>query len=706
MTEEAAAKIVADEERRPSIERMANPKTVAVVGVSDKSMFADTVVRSLRGETEFIFVHPAVESAFGQRTYPSLREVGRPVDVVFSAVAAEQTLDVVEQAVELGAGGLVTVAGGFAELGEVGDRLQRRMRELARAGNLPIVGPNGIGMINVPRKLDLTILPDFKRRVGGLSVASQSGAMIEAMAASSWRAGGAGLNILFSAGNEAVTDLADYLDFFVTDPGTRVIALILEKIRRPAAFFNAAQRCLEAGKPIVAIKLGRSERSQRLATSHTGTLTGDAWVYDVAFKQAGILLAEDVDDLVDRVQFFEQLPRRRWTPLRGLAVITGTGGVAQLASDLAEAEPFDLPEVERLKPFVAENIPGCIIPNPLDVTGFIIRVPGLWEKIVTEYASAPEFDAVLWTSQHADWDVQPYVSMADSFCEVAKNFDKAIVIAPLAGNGGQWLDKYREDGIGVGNGLRGCMRGFAAMTQFMRTRTTARVASATEISPITQPSCDFVDVPEGRMLPFAATMELLQSAGIVVADYHLVRPGQSVTAPRFPGPYVVKLADVAHRTEHDAVRVRVDAGMLGATVNELRAIAAADALPELIAIQPMIKGHGEVFLGLQAATELGPVVAFGLGGVLVEVLKRVGGRMAPMTAEDARELLAEFDDTGFLDGFRGAASWNRATLVETLVAAGNLAAGGRDWIDSFDVNPMIVTDQGPVAVDGLCFIRA
>lgn len=694
---------IADSER-PSLDRVANPKTIAVVGVSETSPFAGPVKASLASEAEFFFIHPKADSVFGYPTFPDLRALGRPVDAVYSAVGAERTVDVVEAAADIGAGGVVTIAGGFAELGEKGLPLQAKMLEAARRGHLPVVGPNGVGMINAPKELNLTMLPRFERRSGGLSAAMHSGAMIEAIGASAWRAGGVGLNIMFSAGNEAVTDLADYLDFFARDEATKVVALAIEKIRRPAAFFDAARRCLEADKPIIALKLGRSARAQRMAASHTGTLTGDTWVYDVAFRQAGIQLAYDIDDLVDRVQFLEQLPRRLWSPVRGLAVMTATGGFAQLSSDMGEQEAVDVPEVPRLEPFVRENIPGGTVANPLDATGFIGSIEGLWDKVLDAWIPSPEFDAYIWTSQHADWDLGGAAS-ADKFAEAMSKAGKTAVVAPLAGNGGQWLNKYRDIDIAVGNGLRGCFKGFKAMGDFVRLRKDLAVRPATEVSALPRPAVDTIAVAEGEMLPFAATMDLLAAAGIPTSPYHLIAAGAEVTTPAFDGPYVVKLADVAHRTEHNAVRVGVTVDGLEATVSDLRRIADADGLPPLVAVQPMVKGHGEAFVGIQGSSELGPVVAFGLGGIFVELLKRIGGRMAPMSPQDAIDLVAEFDDTGVLDGFRGAKAWDRAAIAKTLVAASRLAAGGRDWIDSIDVNPMIVTDDGPVAVDGLCLVK-
>jgi acyl-CoA synthetase (NDP forming) len=688
---------------RPSLDRVLNPKTVAIVGITESSGFADSARRSLQSDAEVVFVHPRAEQVFGRPTYRDLASIPQSVDAVLSCVSADRTVGIVHDAGRIGAGGVVAVAGGYAELGGEGFRLQEEMAAHARAAGMPIIGPNGVGLMNVPRGLDLCILVDFPRRSGGLSLVMHSGAMIAALGASAWRAGGIGLNLLISAGNEAVTDMADYLDYLAGDDATRVIGLAVEKIRRPDAFFAAAARCREAGKPIVALKVGRSERSQRMAASHTGTLTGDAWIYDVAFAQAGIFPARDIDDMVDRLQFLEQLPPERWTPVRGLAILTGTGGFAQLAGDLAEEEGISVPEAPRLREFSGAIVPGCIVPNPLDVTGFINGSDDRWDRIVGEYADAPEFDTYLFASQHADWDRGE--RMSEPYIAAARASEKAFVIAPLAGIAGDYLDEYRNDGVAVGNGLRGSLRGIATMGRFLSTRSGVRVAPADSMPRIDRPPAELIPVAEGRMLPFAATMDLLTSAGIPVAPHHLIGPDDRPSPPSFDGPYVVKLADVAHRTERGAVRIGVPPDGVVRAVDDLRAVAAAEDLPAGVVVQPLVDGHGEAFVGLRGASELGPVVIFGLGGVFVEVLKRVGGRMAPMSDDDADELVAEFDDLGVVEGFRGAPAWDRHALREVLTAAGQLAAGGRDWIDSIDINPLVVTATGLVAVDGLCLVR-
>lgn len=691
---------------RPSLRRVLQPKSVAVVGASDSSTLSQTVASVFETDLEAYVVNPKHSTVFGQTTFPSLSAIGKPVDVVFSLMAAANTAALAEEAADLDVGGMVVVASGFAEVGGEGATLQHRLRAAALRGGFPVVGPNGVGYIDITRHCEMTFLPRFDRRAGGLSVVAHSGALLEAVAASSVRVGGVGLSMLISAGNEAVTDMADYLDFLVEHPDTKVIALALEKIRRPDAFFAAAARARRAGKPIIALKLGRTNRGRVMTQSHTGTVTGDAWVYDVAFRQAGIATAKDVDELVDRVQFLEQLPREKWTALYGLGVLTGTGGFATMTADLSQEEAIDIPDPPDLREWVQGLIPSLACSNPLDATGVILSNLDIWKQIVTTYSAHPELDALIFLSQFAAWDTRNR-RFSDCLAEASRKSSKPFLLSPLAGQAGQWMEEYRNEyGIALGNGLRGTVRGLQTMAGFMRTREDAAVQTPRSEPGLERPAGPLVDSEGEWMLPFESAMRLLVSAGIPAAPFHLVGPDEDPDVPEFGGPYIAKLADVAHRTEHGAVLKGVTAAGLGEAVETLRKIAAREGLSDAVVLQPQLVGHGEAFIGLTGATELGPMVAFGLGGVFVEVLNRVSGRLAPFGPADAIELLAEFDDLGVIDGLRGLQPWDRDQLVVTLCNAGRLIAGGRSWIRSMDLNPLIVTDRGLVAVDCVCLVTS
>lgn len=680
------------------LDRVLRPSSVALVGVTDHAVMAQTVRSVLDTDVRVHLVNPKHPEVFGRPTVPSLSAVGEPVDAVVSFLAAARTVELAEEAAGLDVGGLIVVAGGFSELGDQGGDLQRRLAAAAAEGGMAVVGPNGVGYIDVHRNLELTFLPRFGRRPGGVSVVAHSGALLEAFAAAAHRPGGAGLAKLVSAGNEAVTDVADYVAFLADDADTRVIVLGIEKVRRPKAFVAAVLRAHANGKPVVAMKLGRSERSRELARSHTGTVTQDSWIYDVAFRQLGIATAADVDELVDRVQILEQLPSERWSAVRGLAVLTGTGGFASLSADLAIEESVSVPEVPSLSEWVGTVVPGARVANPLDATGFILGDDSIWDAVVERYLATPELDSWVFLSQFAAWDTRSR-RFSDRFAAMAKATEGPVLVSPLAGLAADWVDEYRTDhGVAVGNGLRGTLRGLHAMGAFVRRGDDWGARIAEPVPPRPEPA-DWVTADGAEILRFDTAMGLLVDAGLTVAPFTVVEDGDPVVWPDGPGPFVVKLADLPHRTEHGAVRLGVAAADLGAAVDDLRTLAHQHGFPARVAIQEQVAGHGEAFLGLQARSELGPAVAFGLGGVFVEVLQRVSGCLAPATTADARRVVEEFADLGVLDGVRGRPPWDRDAVAALIVAAGDLVAAVAGWSGSIDLNPIIVSERGLTVVD-------
>jgi succinyl-CoA synthetase beta subunit len=241
------------------------------------------------------------------------------------------------------------------------------------------------------------------------------------------------------------------------------------------------------------------------------------------------------------------------------------------------------------------------------------------------------------------------------------------------------------------------------MARFMRGRDDACVPDPSAAGTIDEPD-GWIESEGSTILGFDPAMRLLRSVGIGVAQYEMYKATDDAERPpAFAGPYVVKLADVAHRTDHGAVRAGIGLDDLPAAVAHLRDLAESKQLPTDVVVQAMVAGHGEVFAGLVGQSELGPLVAFGVGGIFVEVVDRVGGRLAPIGEGDAQELLEEFTDLGVFTGFRGGRPWDRAELADLVIKLGRLVAGARRWLHEMDVNPLILTDGGPLAVDALCY---
>jgi acyl-CoA synthetase (NDP forming) len=681
------------------LDRLLKPRTIAMVGISDGSSFRDRISPTL-GNAEVFIVNPRYEKVLGRRTWASLAELRRPVDAVISFLPAERSTELVEQASSLDVGGVILIAVGFGEEGTAGKDLEARLVRAAAQSGMPVLGPNGVGFINVPREISLTLAARHKRRPGGISIISQSGATLSAVGLSAWRYPGCGLNLLISSGNEAVTDMADLLDYLVDDTGTKAIGLVMETIRRPREFFAAARRAVLAGKPVVAMKLGRSERTVRMAASHTGAITGDAWSYDVALRQAGVSLAYDPDEMVDRLALIEQLPRERWSEVRALGVITATGGIASLSSDLALAEGVEMPALDSFAEWLDAKAPETMVANPLDLA--TQRNP--WPAVVAKYATSAELDSLLWVHPLEPEDIEAgAIRFVDEFVRVARDVAKPCVITNITGPPREWITGHLAPGLAQGWGMRSTLRGLATLGSFVRYRNELSEPEP-ESATVGPPS---LLAPGSSCVSFAVTMALLADFGVPTAPFTIV-PAEQVMGDAdipFPGPYALKLADVPHRTELGAVRLNVDEQDLAGAADDLRALAKEHGVPGDIAVQPMLAGDGELLLGIANESGVGPIVVAGAGGIFAEVLGRPCGRVAPFGPAGARQLVEELADNKVMRGFRGGAAWDLGELARIVGALSRLASAGREWISSLDINPLMWGPAGYSAVDALLVIK-
>jgi acyl-CoA synthetase (NDP forming) len=699
-----------DQVSRPSLQRLLVPRSVAIVGASDK-------VSHLRGILEFMkdtdvavyLVNPTQAVVQDRKAYASLSAIGTPVDAVLSLVNAERTVSVVAEAAETMAGGVVIFAAGFREIGEQGIQLEREM--LAAAGTMPVIGPNCNGFTDFRRRVKISAHPPVSARAGSIGVVTHSGGMIGALALSGYDRA-VGFSHSISVGNEAMVDLVDCLEFLVDDPATKAICLVIEQIRRPDAFFEAVGRATRAGKPVIALKLARAERSQRIARSHTGSIAGDAWVYDAAFRQHGVIGVRSLSEMLDCAACFDQLPVEKWSAMDGLAVLTSSGGGASLSSDVFSDSSVNvpLPEFTSIQADLQELIPGVDVANPLDMTGFAVGNKETHKAVFSLYDDSTEADAVMLQWFVNDAAMPLGGTMLESFCELARRSAKPFIISTIDDSRlSDWAADRAEEGISVLRGLEASVRAVKTMRSFMKYREQTEVMrSNLERLPLRAPSeDDIVDSDVGPMLRFDAAMKLLESIGIRVARYQIIDAHASLDSldVSFSGPYVVKLADVPHRTEIGAVRVGVQGAAVRSAVDALRALADRLDLPREVVIQAQARIDGEAFIGIRAQTSIGPFVVCGVGGIFVEIFKKVAGARAPFNESDVDAMLAELDDTRVFEGARGATPWEREKFKAAVIAAGRLTQSAPQWLETIDINPLAFVEGEFIALDCLCTLR-
>lgn len=689
-----------------ALRRFFRPDSVAVVGASERQERSNNAVLSMRAAgMDLYFVNPNRAEAYGDRTYPDLASIGHPVDAVLSLVPAAAAVQAVADARAAAAGGVVVVAGGFSEEGLDGAELERRLR--AAGEGMPVLGPNCNGFVSPGNGARLSGVPRaLGFPVGSIGVVTHSGALLGALGlAASERA--VGYSSLVSTGNEMALDMADALHFLAEDDDTRCIALVIETIRDPERFFAAARHATDRGKPIVALKLGRSARGQEIATSHTGALAGEAWVYDAALRQYGVTLASDLVDLLDRLALVAQLSPERWTRLNGLAVAGLSGGMSALASDVCAQEGIDLPRLSGLTDAINAVLPARTTINPLDMTGFVMGNAEAISQVLDVVGGSDEVDAVVlqwFLDETAGASGSAFVEAA---VDAAKRLDKPVIIGSVEdSHPGDWARSLPAQGVAVGRGLRATARGLRTMGDFTRfSQRRAGESLPPPVPALRRPVAAPVETDAGLMLPFDAAMDVLSSAGVPVAPYVVIEADGQAGALPFAPPYVLKLADVPHRSDIGAVRTGVGPDDVASTLAELRRIAREHGAPARVAVQPQVQIDGEALVGIQGESDLGPLVVFGVGGIFVELLGKVSGRLAPLSGSDADDMLDDMADAGVFAGARGRRPWDRAELVELLTATGRLASGGRSWLRSMDVNPLALTDQGFVALDALCLVH-
>ncbi len=382
---------------REALRRLFEPKSIALIGASDRNIWTTQVATALeRGgyEGTLHLVNPRSPEALGRKTVASVQDVPEAVDLAYIMVPGAAALDVLDDAAAAGVTSGVLLTSGFAEAGEEGRARQAALVARAREHGMALIGPNTLGFFNAQRRVNMFPGSGFVNvDPGPIALVSQSGAL-GAIMLNSLEAYGIGLSLLASTGNEAIVSVADVIEYLVDDEGTRAIALFAESINRPQTLQRAAARALEAGKPIVALKIGRSEAGARAAAAHTGAVVGDDRVIDAVFRQAGIVRVESLEELVSTASLMVCTG-----PIRGprIGVVGVSGGACDIIADRAIEVGLELPTYtpetqEQLRATLAEY---ATVQNPLDVTGAVVNDPQMFKDAVTAVGNDPGIDAVV-----------------------------------------------------------------------------------------------------------------------------------------------------------------------------------------------------------------------------------------------------------------------------------------------------------------------
>lgn len=695
-----------------ALDKLLRPRSVAVVGASaDPAKTSGRPVAYLRkhGFQGSIYpVNPRASDIDGLRCYPDVRSLPQAPDVAIVVLGAERTQDAVRELAAIGTGAAIVLASGYAEAGEEGARRQHELREAA--GAMRILGPNTIGLVNLTDRITLSASGALELdalHAGPIGLVSQSGGILGALLSRA-AARGIGLSKLISTSNEADLDLADFVDALADDPATRVIALYVESIRHPARFRAAARKALEAGKPVVAFKIGRSESGARAAASHTGALAGADAMYDALFEDAGVIRAHAFSDLLD---IPAALAHERTLRGRRVAILTSTGGAGTLVADCLGLAGFELPPPDAATGAALRALqPGghaVLDRNPIDVTLAGLQ-PELLRGAIRIMLDSGGHDALV-VVVGSSGVAQPEL-MAGALKDTLAGAGKPVLayISPHAPRAAEVLGRY---GIPAFHTPEGVSAAMAAMWQVQgrgqQSRAQAPRAPLTAAAP----------VEESGSLDEAQAKALFARHGIPGVREIVVRTGEEAAqaAARLGPRVVLKLLsrEITHKSDVGGVAVGVAREDVPARLRQMADDVQrhAGSRPQAFLVQEMVTGAAELIVGLHR-DPLGSAILLGMGGVVAELVRDTtllmlpadGGGLAP---EQVLAGLRRLKTWPLLDGHRGRERADVPALVEAVVAFSRMAAALEDRLVEAEINPLFVRPlgQGVCAADGVAVLR-
>lgn len=698
----------------PAIEALLHPRSIAVIGATERRQYGGRFLANVlasRFDGPIVPVNPRRTTVMGLACVPSVRASPVPIDLAAIVIPAPAVPAALDDCRAHGVPAALVISAGFAEVGGDGERLQAAIAALAASDGPRVCGPNCLGVANVHAGLWLSanvLAPiDNRLRPGGVSVISQSGATAFGPILSLARDRGIGLRHVISSGNEADLTTADFIDYLVADRETSAIACVLEGLRDGAAFRRAIEGALAADKPVVVLKIGRSDSGTRAARSHTAALTGRDDVFDALLRQCGVARVDDWDQLLDRAAGMAQARRPCG---RAVAVVSHSGGIGGLVADHCGVAGLRVPPLE---PAIESRLAAILdgrgsAVNPADVTGHYAGES--FPEILRLMVGSQRVDALA-VATAGDADV------AQRILEVADDSAKPVVVCWTAGTEETaGLAALRAGGLPVTFGALACAALLASLCRWeeARQRLDTPLPAPRDRDAWTRLSTASRNARGA--LSEATALGLIEHAGIAVARTIAATTVDAIDRRRVIGlrfPLAVKIdsPDLPHKSDVGGVELHIadEAALLVAVNRVVERVSSRAPAARLrgVTLQEMAPPGIEVALGVQRDPIHGPVVMLALGGTDIEAIGAAAWALPPLRAGDAAALLQTVPGLArLLAGTRRHAGGDRDALVDALVAFSAWAVDAVDFLESVEINPLVVGPPGAgiTAVDCLALL--
>lgn len=702
------------------------PRSIALVGVSDKNNMSLCVHQNLhrhgfRGKV--FYVNPGRDTVHGQVTVKSLGTIQEPVDAVFALVSGDRLLHVVEEAAACGVRNIVSLAGGFSEVGLEGQSRQRELIDTLKRHDQLLLGPNTIGFINLPGNTVLygspLVPPNYPERpirAGAIGAVVQSG-IIAYTLLRGMLVRHVGPSLIAAVGNEVSVGVHDVINYLVDDESTRVIALFLETFRDHEQFRHACQRALKAGKPIVAMKAGRTALAARTALSHTGALIGDDRVNHAALAKLGVISVSSLEDLLTTATFISNYGTK---PGRKLAFVSVSGGFCELFADRAVELGLSVPEfhpstIARLKEILP---PTATVMNPLDTTGIAQTDQSILPRVIGAVSQDPSIDKLLLGRPNARVRPENFEVLAtrniSSWGDVIRSSPLPVMaVADIATDIIDYDQEFQQR-TGAPPDIGGINHGLAALerccwwAEFRSSRIANRpgLAPTVDWPPLKPKDCSG-QWSEDRVLTLLANCGVPTVPRILAAS-----EAAAVDAAQALGyPVVIKICspDIPHKSAiggvvlnvRDATHVREAFQTVVHNAKRFSAGAHVDG----VLVMPMRSGGTELIVGIARDEVWGLVLAVGLGGVWTEVLNDSAVMPLPVTTDEVISLLRQLRAAPVLLGGHGRPTVDLDQLANMIVRVCSIAQYLGNALHSLEINPVRISDGAIEALDGLIVWR-
>lgn len=704
--------------RYSDLKRTFAPRSVAIVGASpDQASLAWPVMDNFKlFQGDVYYVNPKYKEIDGRPCYPSIKALPATPDMAVLTIGRNFVEPVVIECAERNVGGVVIFAAGYAESGMPERKaMQERLVQIATEADMRILGPNCVGYTNYI----LQMAPNFSRNMDlskpngphAIAIASQSGGMGTAIGQAAKV--GVAVSHMIATGNASDVDVADVIAYLAMEPSCTAIVTIFEGIRSPERLMQAAEIAKANNKPLLVHKVAIGEKGAIAAASHTGALAGSMAAFRAAFDRMEAIEVPDFEGIAETAAFFAKAPRPKGP---GVGVVAGSGGLAVLSVDLADAEgvPLPMPNEAVISDLRSKLPDFAVVGNPCDVSGG--NTPNIFSEIADAFLSDPEFGAV----------VMPYIYTFESEArlrrvlglhDAAKKHGKISCVTWSTGwlGGPGMKESHASSHLAVFTRSERCFKALAAWhrrDEQIRNRPTSLAARLSKPGSAAE-AASLIAASPNQTIAENAAKKILSVYGIDTVPEDLVNSvDEALAACRKTGfPVVMKVdsPQIPHKTEAGVVRLFVQdeaaACIAYAEIVANAKKAVADVKINGVVVQPMLKGGVELMMGTKLDPVFGPIVLVGLGGIFVELLKDVAVELAPVNHRQALAMLNRLKGRALLDGFRGGAAVDLDAVARTICRVSEFAVDHKDSVAELDINPFVCKGDSVVAVDALIVCR-